>query len=383
MIYLDYNATSPLRPEVRQALAPFLEEAFGNASSLHAMGRQARQAVEAVREELLLALGDPKGTLIFTSGGTEADNLALRGVALAHRARGRHLIISAVEHHAVLHTAGALKAEGLEVTEVGVNRDGWVDLAALRRAITSRTILISVMHANNEIGVIQPIEEVGRIAREHGVFFHTDAVQSFGKLPLDVKKVNADLVSLSGHKLGGPKGVGALYVRLGLLIAPLLHGGPHEKHLRAGTENVAGIVGMGAAARVSLREMANGKVEEIGRLRDRLEAGLVGAVPGLVVHGRNGRRLANTLHVNFPGCEGETCLAALDLAGICVSTGAACSSGSTEPSHVLGAMGLPNQEIEGSIRFSLGWATTEAEIEACLEKVPPVIEQVQKAYEPG
>ncbi|MBI1953652.1 MAG: cysteine desulfurase [Candidatus Omnitrophica bacterium] len=382
MIYLDYNATAPLRPRVLEAMRPPGGGAFGNASSLHAKGREARGALEAARQELLGFLGDPQGQLVFTSGGTEADNLALKGAARARGAGGGRLIVSAVEHHAVLHPAQALAREGFEVTALPVDRQGLVDPEALRAGLTPDTFLISVMHANNETGAVQPIEEVGRIARERGILFHTDAVQSFGKISLDMNRVNADLVSISAHKLGGPQGAGALYVRKGVRLAPLLHGGPHEGTLRAGTENVAGIVGMGAAASASVDDLREGRVARMEALRDRLQEELMKRVPEALVHAKGVQRLANTLNVSFLGASGETLLAALDLAGICVSTGAACSSGSAEPSHVLKAMGLNDREIEGSIRFSLGWATTPEEIEAALAAIPAVVARVRQASHP-
>ena len=378
MTYLDYNASSPLRPAARQAIQPFLEEAFGNASSLHSKGRQARAAVEKVRTELLAHLGDPSGKLIFTSGGTEANNLALKGMTESFNTAGVHLILSSIEHHAVLHTAEVLAERGVKLTWIPVDRQGRVDLQALKDALTAQTKLISVMHANNEVGSVQPIGEIGKIAREAGVLFHTDAVQSFSKLDLDVNQVQADLVSLSGHKLGGIKGAGALYVRKGIQIRPQLHGGPHEQKLRAGTENVVGIVGMGQAVAVSFQERAE-ELERVGRLRDRLESGLKERSPDLEVNGDLKNRLPGTSNVSFFGCDGETLLMALDLAGICVSTGSACSSGSTEPSHVLVEMGLGSERIRGSIRFSLGWATTQDQIDSCLEKIPSIVEQIRKS----
>ncbi len=379
MIYLDYNATSPVHPEVRRAMAPFLEEAFGNASSLHAKGRESRGAVESVRAKVLKALGDPEGQLVFTSGGTEADNLALKGIPLCLKDKGSHLVISAVEHHAVLNPAQALAQDGFSVTVVPVDDQGRVDLEALKESLTPRTVLISVMHANNEVGTLQPIEEIGQMARERGILFHTDAVQSFGKEPLDVRQIPVDLVSISGHKLGGPKGVGALYLRKGVRLRPLLHGGPHEHGLRGGTEGVPGIIGMGAAVEVTLKEQREGVLAKVKSLRDRLESGLRERIPEVKVNGHPEERLPGTLNVSFIGCHAETLLMALDLAGICVSTGAACSSGATERSHVLVAMGLSPSQIQGSIRFSLGWGTSSGEIEECLEKIPPIVERVRHA----
>ena len=379
MVYLDYNATSPLLPAVHAEMTACLNDIFGNASSVHMHGRRAREAGERVRALCLASLGDPGGQLIFTSGGTEADNLALRGVMEGFRHKGNHLIVSAVEHQAVLHTAEALATEGMQVTILPVDSRGVVDLEALRRALTPRTVLISVMYANNEVGTIQPIREVGEMARTEGILFHTDAVQSFGKLPLNVREIGADLVSISGHKIGAAKGIGALYVRPGVKIQPILYGGPHERGLRAGTENVAGIVGFGVALETVLKEQDKEKLHSLKELRDRLEAGLHRQIPDLQINGDPTRRLDNTSNMSFIGCRGETLLMALDMAGICVSTGSACSSGSTEPSHVLVAMRLPPDRIESSIRFSLGWGTTEAEIEEVVQKVPPIVEKVRKA----
>ena len=360
-------------------MEPFLKEFFGNASSLHAPGRKARAAVERARSQLLETLGDIKGKLVFTSGGTEADNLAIKGIARAAKERGRHLLISAVEHSAVLQSAQALQAEGFRVERVPVDSQGVADLGYLEKAVTPETILISIMQGNNEVGTLQPIEEAARIARGREISFHTDSVQSFGKIPLNVRQLGVDLVSLSAHKLGGPKGAGALYVREGLELEPLLHGGPHERNLRAGTEAVPAVAGFGAAVAASLREQKDGTVERILALRQRLWTGLRERIAGVELNGHPEQRLPGTLNVSFLGCGGETLVAALDLEGICVSTGSACSSGSTEPSHVLVAMGLSAQRIEGSIRFSLGWATTEAEIEEALERIPPVIERVRQS----
>ena len=377
-IYLDYNATAPLHPAVGERMRPFLEQRYGNPSSGHALGRQARVAVERVRTELLQALGDPRGRIVFTSGGTEADNLALKGVARARREQGDHLIVSSIEHSAVLHSAQALEREGFQVTYLPVDPQGWVDPASVRRAITPKTILISVMHANNEVGTVQPVEEIGRMAREHDIPLHSDAVQSFGKLPVQAASLGARLISLSAHKLGGPKGVGALYVREGTPIQPLLHGGPHERNLRAGTEAVPNIVGMGAAVEISQNEMQDGTLQRIQRLRDQLQRGLQENVPDLLWNGNPTRCLPGTLHVSFLGCDGETLLMALDLEGICVSTGSACAAGSVEPSHVLTAMALSAERIQGSIRFSLGWASVAEEIEEALRRIPPTIERIRK-----
>lgn len=377
-IYLDCNATQPLRPEARRAAQPYLDERYGNPSSLHGHGRQAREPIEEVRSFLLRSLGDPKGQLIFTSGGTEANSLALAGAARALRSQGDHLIVSAVEHHAVLHTAEGLVEDGFRLSVLPVDSSGTVNLEALRRLITPKTVLVSVMHANNETGAVQPAEQIARIAHEGGALFHTDAVQSFGKLELDVSRIGADMVSISGHKIGGLKGSGALYARQGVKLFPLQRGGPHEKNLRAGTENGIGIAALGAAAEAALavREKEMNRLRE---LRDRLEQELRKSLPDIQLNGPAENRLSGTLNLSFAGCQGETLLMALDLAGISVSTGSACASGSSEPSHVLTAMGLPLERIAGSIRFSLGWATTAEEIEETLKRVPPVIERVRAA----
>ena len=377
-IYLDSNATQPLRPEARCALLPFLEEEYGNPSSLHAHGRKARQRLEQVRAGLLKSLGDSKGQLIFASGGTEADNLALTGTARAFRGARDHLVVSAVEHHAVLHAAEALQKEGFRLSVAPVDSAGSVDLEALKKLVTPQTFLVSVMHANNEVGTIQPVEEIARIAHEKGALFHTDAVQSFGKLEVNAPAIGADLLSISGHKIGGLKGAGALYLRQGLKLEPILHGGPHERSLRAGTEGGAGIVALGAAAAAALadREQA---MRRLRSLRDRLEQGLRKTLQEVELNGHPELRLPGTLNVSFAGCQGETLLMALDRAGLSVSTGSACASGSSQPSHVLTAMGLAPERIAGSIRFSLGWATTEEEIEEALVRIPPVIERVRSA----
>ena len=367
-VYLDHNATTPLDPDVRAAMAPWWADGFGNASSLHAAGRRARAAVEAARQTVLERLGDPAGQLVFTSGGTEADNLALLGAAEHRAAAGRHLIVSAIEHHAVLHAAEALARRGWRVTTLPVDAEGLVDLAALRRALTSETVLVSVMHANNEVGTIQPIAEIAALAHAHGAWVHTDAVQSFGKIPVDVRALGVDLLTISAHKLYGPKGAGALYVRRGATVAPQHVGGPHEHGLRAGTEAVATIVGLGKAVELSVARLPAWAA--VARRRDALVAGLQARLPDVRLNGHPTARVPNTANVSFLGCEGEALLIAFDLDGIGVSTGAACASGSTAPSHVLIAMGLPEPQRRGSIRFSLGLTTSEAEIADVLARIP-------------
>jgi len=377
-VYVDHNATTPLAPEVLAAMTPYLTERFGNPSSLHAWGQEARQALERARAAIAQALGAiDKDTIVFTAGGTEADNLALLGVAAAQQARGRHIVISAVEHHAVLHTAAYLARLGFEVTHLPVDAQGLLDPDEVRRAIRPETVLVSLMHANNETGVLFPIGRMGRICRERGVTLHTDAVQSFGKLPLDVDGLEVDLLSLSGHKIHGPKGIGALFVRRGTTMRPLIHGGTQERSRRAGTENVAAAVGLARAAELMLQGQ-EGEAKRLADLRDRLELTLMAALPGVLRNGHPTERLPHTTNLAFAGAEAESLVVALDLCGIGVSSGAACSSGSPEPSHVLAAMGLPRERVDGSIRFSLGRGTTPEEIDRVVEVLPPIVERMRR-----
>lgn len=377
-VYLDHNATTPLDPEVLAAMLPLLGEGFGNPSSLHAWGREARQALERARTTIARAVGSSdRDSIVFTSGGTEADNLALSGVAAAQQARGRHVIVSAVEHHAVLNTAAHLSRLGFAVTRLPVDAQGLLDPEEVGRAIRPDTVLVSLMHGNNETGVLFPIPAVGRICRERGITFHTDAVQSFGKLPLDVEALGLDLLSLSGHKIHGPKGIGALYIRRGTKMQPLLHGGTQERSRRAGTENVAAAVGLARAAELSLRDQA-GTAKRMADLRDRLELGLMAALPGVLRNGHPTERLPHTTNLAFAGVEAESLILALDLNGVGVSSGAACSSGSLEPSHVLVAMGLPPDRVASSIRFSLARTTTREEISRVLEVLPPIVERMRR-----
>jgi cysteine desulfurase len=377
-VYLDHNATTPLDPEVLAAMTPFLAEGFGNPSSLHVWGREARQALERARGTIARALGSAdKDTVVFTSGGTEADNLALMGVAAAQEKRGRHVILSSVEHHAVLNAAAHLGRQGFEVTRLSVDSQGLLDPDDVRRVIRPDTVLVSLMYGNNETGVLFPIASVGRICRERGVTFHTDAVQSFGKLPLDVEMLCVDLLSLSGHKTHGPKGIGALFIRRGTRMQPLLHGGAQERSRRAGTENVAAAVGLARATELSLQDQA-GESRRMADLRDRLEGGVMAALPGVLRNGHPTERLPHTTNLAFAGVEAESLILALDLAGIGASSGAACSSGSLEPSHVLAAMGLPRERVLSSVRFSLGRTTTREEIEHVLEVLPPIVERMRR-----
>jgi cysteine desulfurase len=375
-VYLDNNATTPLAPEVFEAMKPYWLEDYGNASSIHWYGQRAKAATETAREQVARLLNARPSEIVFTSGGTEADNAALVGVVEAARGEAKHIITTAIEHHAVLHTAKALEKRGVSVTYVRVGSSGVVDPADIARAIRPETVLISVMYANNELGTIQPLEEIGRLARQHDIYFHTDAVQAVGKIPVDVEKLDVDLLSLSAHKLYGPKGVGALYVRKGTILRPLLHGGHHERDRRPGTENVPGIVGLGKAAELARGLMA-GDAMRLAGLRDRLEEGLLSRVPLVSVNGDRQRRLPTTSNLSFDYIEGEGFVIAMDLRGIACSTGAACSSGSLEPSHVLSAIGKTPDQARASIRFSLGRFNTSEEIDYALEIVPAVAEQLR------
>ena len=375
-IYLDHNATTPSRAEVRETMRPYLADRFGNASSVHAFGREAAKGMNRAREQVAAVLGCAPEEVVFTGGGTEADNLAIKGVARPRRRD--HIITTQIEHHAVLQTCEYLEGRGFSVTYLPVNELGLVDPEDVRKAITERTTVVSVMHANNEVGTVQPLAEIGRVTQEVGVIFHTDAVQTFGKLPTRVDDLGIDLLSLSAHKIYGPKGVGALYVRHGTELEPLLHGGDQEHGLWAGTENVAGIVGLGRAA-----ELAAAEMEEEGRrqaaLRERLWEGLAATLEGVRRNGHPTCTLPNTLNVCFEYLDGETILMGLDAQGIAVSTGSACTSHVLEPSHVLAAMGVPPLIAQGSIRFSLGRGTTEQEIDDVAAAVTGIVQSLQGA----
>jgi cysteine desulfurase len=375
-VYLDNNATTPLAPEVFEAMRPFYLENYGNASSIHWYGQRAKAAMETAREQVARLINCRPSEVVFTSGGTEADNAALVGMVEAARAESRHVVTTAIEHHAVLHTAKALEKRGVSVTYVRAGLSGVVDPADVERAVRPETVLISVMHANNELGTIQPLEEIGRVARERDIYFHTDAVQSVGKIPVDVEKLGVDLLSLSAHKLYGPKGVGALYIRRGTSLRPLLYGGHHERDRRPGTENVPGIVGLGKAAELARERLAEDATRMSAR-RDHLEAGILRSVPLVTVNGDPQRRLPNTTSIAFDFIEGEGFVIAMDLRGVACSTGAACSSGSLEPSHVLAAMGKTPEQARSSIRFSLGRFTTAEDIDQTLEVVPAVAQQLR------
>lgn len=376
-VYFDHNATTPVDGEVLAAMLPFFADDFGNASSIHSVGQRARAAVEQARESVAALLGARPAEIIFTSGGTESDNLAILGCVAAAPGGRKHVITSAIEHHAVLNPCQRLEQQGVEVTYVPVGHEGIVDADAVRRALRPETVLISIMHANNELGTLQPVEAIGRIAAEADVWFHTDAVQSAGKLALDVEALGVDLLSLSGHKLHAPKGVGALYVRKGTHLQPILYGGHHERDRRPGTENVAGIVGLGRAAALA-RQRGADDARRIAGLRDRLEAGLLERIPHAEVNGSRARRTPNTTNITFSFVEGEALVIALDLKGLACSTGAACSSGAVEPSHVLTAIGLPAEQARASLRFSLGHANTEEDVDFALAVVPGVVEHLRE-----
>ncbi|HEY4949773.1 MAG TPA: cysteine desulfurase family protein [Candidatus Acidoferrales bacterium] len=375
-IYLDYNATTPVDPAVLGAMLPYFAETFGNASSIHSPGQRARGALDSARASVAAFLGAKPSEIVFTSGGTESDNLALFGVVAASQEPRRHIITTAIEHHAVLNAAQALEKLGVAVTYIPVGREGIVDPDDIRRALKPETILISVMHANNELGTIQPIEEIGRIAAAADVWCHCDAVQSAGKLPLDVNCLGVDLLSISAHKIYGPKGVGALYVRSGTPLEPQFHGGHHERDRRPGTENVPGIVGLGKAADVARTNLA-ADTARIATLRDRLEDALLATCGDALVNGNRAQRVANTSNVSFHAAGGEALVIALDLQGIACSTGAACSSGAVGPSHVLMAIGLSSDEARSSLRFSLGRTTTAEEIEQAIALIPQAVERLR------
>jgi cysteine desulfurase len=369
-LYLDHNATTPLDPRVLEAMLAVLRDGPGNASSLHWFGQRARAAVDEARGAVAALIGASPSEVVFTGSGTEADNLALRGVAAAAREPRRKILYSAIEHHAVVHTARALAEEGVPVEAVRACADGRVDIDDLRAKLDGTTALVSLMLANNETGVVQPVAEVARLAHAHGALLHCDAVQAAGKIALDVGALDVDLLALSAHKIYGPQGVGALFVRRGARMKPLLRGGAQERNRRAGTENVAGIAGFGRAARLAARDVGP-EAARLAALRDRLEARLL-AIPGAVRNG-DAARVPNTTNVSFDRAEAESLLLALDLQGLAVSTGAACAAGAMEPSHVLRAMGLPLARVQGSLRFSLGRSTTEAEVEQAAEMVAEAV----------
>jgi cysteine desulfurase len=382
-IYLDHNATTAVEPAVLEAMLPYFAGEFGNASSIHTFGQRAREGVETARDQVAALLNARPQEIVFTSGGTESDNHAIFGVvaaaarSLTANKPARHIVTSSIEHEAVLNACQALENQGVAVSYLDVGDSGLVDPGAMRRAIRPETILITVMHANNELGTVQPLEEIGRIAAEADVYFHTDAVQSVGKIPVDVKALQLDLLSLSGHKLYGPKGVGALFIKSGTRLRQFLYGGHHQRGFRPGTENVPGIVGLGKAAELAGLHLES-DAARIASLRDRLEQGLLARVPDARANAAEAPRTPNTCNITFPGIEGEALIIALDLKGLACSTGAACSSGAVEPSHVLTAIGLSAADARATIRFSLGRHTSEEEIAAAQEVVPAAVAQLRQ-----
>ncbi len=381
-IYLDYAATSPMLPEVLEAMMPYLTGSFGNPSGVYATGREARKAVEQARRQAAEFLGAEPSEILFTSGGTESDNMAIRGAMLAAAEKGRHLITDAIEHHAVLHTCEALEKQGFEATYLQPDREGVIAPESVRKAIREDTVLISVMTVNNEIGTVEPVAEIGRIAREAGVLFHTDAVQAAGMMRLDVRQTGADLMSLSAHKFHGPKGIGCLYVRRGTRLDGILSGGAQERGLRPGTENVAAIVGMGAAMEIARRDM-DAALARIRRLRDRLITRVLSDVPDSFLNGpepdaAGEKRAANNAHFSFAGIDGEALLLRLDLAGIAASAGSACTAGSMEASHVLKAVGLDDGRIRSGIRLTLGRETTEEEIDQASAAIAAIVADLRR-----
>mgnify|MGYP000883449483 FL=1 len=374
-IYMDNSATTPVRKEVVEEMLPYMTENFGNPSSIYEIGKISKHAIDKARKKVADALGAEENEIYFTSGGTESDNWAIKGIAFANRNKGKHIITSSIEHHAVLHTCAWLEGQGFEVTYLPVDKYGMVSPEEVKKAIRDDTILISIMLANNEIGTIQPVEEIGKIAKENRIYFHTDAVQAIGHIPIDVNKMNIDLLSLSGHKFEGPKGCGALYIRKGTKIDTLLHGGAQERKRRAGTENVPAIVGLGKAI-----ELATAEIEESNKtlleLRERLVKGLL-KIPKAHLNGHPTKRLANNVNVTFEYIEGESLLLLLNAKGIFASTGSACNSSSLEPSHVLTACGVPHEIVHGSLRLSLGRMNSEQDVDRILEAVPEIVQKLR------
>jgi cysteine desulfurase len=375
-IYLDYAATTPMHPEVANAMIPYFSGNFGNASSIYSYGQEAKSAIDKARTKLATFIGAREEEIIFTSGGTEADNLALKGVAFANKNKGNHIIVSSVEHHAVIATCKFLEEMGFTLTFVPVDKTGLVDPGDIKKAVTSKTILVSIMHANNEIGTIEPIADISKITREADIYFHTDAVQTLGHIPVNVSELGIDLLSMSAHKLYGPKGVGALYVRKGTKLASIIHGGAQEKRRRAGTENVPGIVGFGKAIELAQIDIVH-ESARLTLLRDQFIEGLSKRIKDIHLNGHAVRRLPNNINVTIDFIEGESISLNLDLEGICASTGSACSSSSLEPSHVLQAMGMPPEQSHGSLRFTLGKWTTEKDILRVLDVLPRIVTKLR------
>jgi len=376
-IYLDHAATTPVKPEVLEAMLPYFTDKFGNASSIYSIGRESKKAIEEARDKVAMALGAQPKEIFFTGSGTEADNWAIKGVAYANRQKGNHIITTAIEHHAVLHTCQYLESDGFEVTYLPVDENGMVSPEQVRNAIKPNTTLITIMFANNEIGTIQPIAEIGKIAKEKGIYFHTDAVQAVGNLHINVDEMNIDLLSLSAHKFYGPKGVGALYIRKGTKTISFLHGGAQERGRRASTENVAGIVGLGKAIEIATQniDQYNKKLIE---LRDRTIDEVLKRIPFVRLNGHRHKRLPGNVNFSFEFIEGESLLLMLDMKGIAASSGSACTSGSLDPSHVLLAIGLPHEIAHGSLRLTFGEDNTQEHVDYLLEVLPPIVERLRE-----
>ncbi|MEG1295880.1 MAG: cysteine desulfurase NifS [Niameybacter sp.] len=373
-IYLDHAATTPVKPEVLEAMMPYFTQSFGNPSSVYQIAQINKKAIDDARETVANLLGAHPNEIFFTAGGSESDNWAIKGIVEANKNKGNHIITSKIEHHAVLHTCEYLEKQGYEVTYLNVNEKGQIDLEELKAAIKENTILITIMYANNEVGSIMPIKEIGQIAKERGVAFHTDAVQAVGQIRIDVKDQNIDALSMSGHKIYGPKGIGVLYIRRGLKITNLIHGGAQERGRRAGTENVPGIVGLAKAIELAYTDFDD-KVVRIQGLRDKLINGVLEAIPYAKLNGDPVQRLSNNVNIGFEFVEGESLLLLLDMNGVAASSGSACTSGSLDPSHVLLALGLPHEKAHGSLRMTLGEKTTE--IDYVLEKLPTIVQRMR------
>jgi len=375
-VYMDYSATTYVKPEVLEEMLPYFTEKFGNPSSFYGISRTTKMAIDKAREQVAKALNCLPGEVYFTGGGSEADNWAIKGIASAHKNKGNHIITTKVEHHAVLHTCAYLEKNGFDVTYLDVDEEGFINLEDLKNAITDKTILVSIMFANNEIGTIQPIKEIGKICKEKKIFFHTDAVQAVGNIPVDVEDMNIDMLSLAGHKIYGPKGIGVLYIKKGIKIDNLIHGGAQEKNRRAGTENIAAIVGIGKALELATDNLEE-HMEKLVALRDKLMDGLL-KVPYTRLNGPRGeKRLPGNVNICFRFIEGESILLSLDFKGVCASSGSACTSGSLDPSHVLLAIGLPHEIAHGSLRLTMGEGSTEDDVDYVLDVVPPIIERLR------
>ncbi len=375
-IYLDNSATTKLNPIVLDEMMPYLKDMYGNASSIYSIGRESRKAIDKARDRVANALNANSSEIFFTNGGTESDNWAIKGVAFANRKKGNHIITTNIEHHAVLHTCQYLEKNGFEVTYLPVKENGIVDVNDFKKALREDTILVSVMFANNEIGTVQPIKEIGEITKEKGIYFHTDAVQAVGNIPIDVNELNIDLLSLSAHKFNGPKGVGALYIRRGVNIEAFLHGGAQERNRRAGTENVAGIVGLGKAIEIATKDIEK-KSKKLIELRDMTIKGLLEKIPDTRVNGDLQKRLPGNVNVCFKYIEGESILLLLDMKGVCASSGSACTSGSLDPSHVLLAIGLPHEIAHGSLRLTFSTENSKDDVEYLLDILPPIVQRLR------